>query len=313
MFDESLRVGEDALFLFSLYPRIGAVKLISDKLYRYRLPHEGSVMADYKYDVANLCLCDLDMAIGVFAVWNRYGLLRQYGSQLVNWFVRGQLYTILRQPPELREPLTALVKQMWRANFTNAELVSLDVSEPTARLIRLVLAANDEGRLVISERELSRALFAWRIDEYGVADLAVTAAERAASRLLAQRHMLLKSGSEGQDPETEEALSLAAGQEAVSADEALSKDGYENEQEARQSKSLDSAAEQSESKVSDGSDVPLVSVIVPVFNVEKYLDQALDSIEAQTLRTIEIICVNDGSTDSSLEIIRTLPAMSASA
>ena len=47
-----------------------------------------------------------------------------------------------------------------------------------------------------------------------------------------------------------------------------------------------------------------VSVIVPVYNVEKYLEQCLDSIVHQTLKEIEIIVVNDGSTDSSPEIIR---------
>lgn len=47
---------------------------------------------------------------------------------------------------------------------------------------------------------------------------------------------------------------------------------------------------------------PKVSVIIPVYNVEKYLRQCLDSIINQTLKEIEIICVDDGSTDSSLEI-----------
>ncbi|MCM1167303.1 MAG: glycosyltransferase [Ruminococcus sp.] len=47
-----------------------------------------------------------------------------------------------------------------------------------------------------------------------------------------------------------------------------------------------------------------VSVLVPVYNVEKYLGQCLDSIIGQTLKDIEIICVNDGSTDNSLEILR---------
>ncbi len=46
-----------------------------------------------------------------------------------------------------------------------------------------------------------------------------------------------------------------------------------------------------------------VSVIVPVYNVEKYLRECLDSIVNQTLEDIEIICVNDGSTDSSLSIL----------
>lgn len=47
-----------------------------------------------------------------------------------------------------------------------------------------------------------------------------------------------------------------------------------------------------------------VSVIVPVYNVEKYLPECLDSICNQTLSDLEIICVNDGSTDSSLEILK---------
>ncbi len=46
-----------------------------------------------------------------------------------------------------------------------------------------------------------------------------------------------------------------------------------------------------------------VSVLVPVYNVENYLAECLDSIISQTLEDIEIICVNDGSTDSSLEIL----------
>ncbi len=48
-----------------------------------------------------------------------------------------------------------------------------------------------------------------------------------------------------------------------------------------------------------------VSVVVPVYNVEKYLEQCIDSILCQTLQEIEIICVNDGSTDKSGEILDT--------
>ena len=47
-----------------------------------------------------------------------------------------------------------------------------------------------------------------------------------------------------------------------------------------------------------------LSVIVPVYNTEKYLRECLDSIINQTFRDIEIICVNDGSTDKSLEILK---------
>ena len=47
-----------------------------------------------------------------------------------------------------------------------------------------------------------------------------------------------------------------------------------------------------------------VSVILPVYNTEKYLPECLDSIINQSLRDIEIICIDDGSTDSSLQILK---------
>ena len=48
---------------------------------------------------------------------------------------------------------------------------------------------------------------------------------------------------------------------------------------------------------------PKVSIVIPVYNTEKYLDECLNSIEDQTLKEIEIICVNDGSKDNSLAIL----------
>ena len=46
-----------------------------------------------------------------------------------------------------------------------------------------------------------------------------------------------------------------------------------------------------------------VSVIIPVYNVEKYLEECLDSVVNQTLKEIEIICINDGSIDNSVKIL----------
>lgn len=52
-----------------------------------------------------------------------------------------------------------------------------------------------------------------------------------------------------------------------------------------------------------GGSRPKISVIMPIYNQEKYLEKAILSCENQTLKDIEIICVNDGSTDNSLGIL----------
>ncbi len=49
--------------------------------------------------------------------------------------------------------------------------------------------------------------------------------------------------------------------------------------------------------------MPKVSIVVPIYNVEKYLRICLESIQNQTLKDIEVICVNDGSKDRSKDII----------
>ena len=49
--------------------------------------------------------------------------------------------------------------------------------------------------------------------------------------------------------------------------------------------------------------MPKVSVVIPIYNVEEYLRECLDSVINQTLKDIEIICIDDGSTDSSPKIL----------
>ena len=54
----------------------------------------------------------------------------------------------------------------------------------------------------------------------------------------------------------------------------------------------------------DKDDNPKVSVVIPVYNNEKYLNECLDSVIGQTFKDIEIICINNGSTDGTLDILK---------
>ena len=49
---------------------------------------------------------------------------------------------------------------------------------------------------------------------------------------------------------------------------------------------------------------PDISIIISIYNSEKYLISCLKSIVYQSLKNIEIICINDGSTDNSLKILK---------
>lgn len=49
---------------------------------------------------------------------------------------------------------------------------------------------------------------------------------------------------------------------------------------------------------------PSVSVLVPIYNVQRYLPQCLEALCGQTLRDLEIVAINDGSTDDSLAILQ---------
>ena len=52
--------------------------------------------------------------------------------------------------------------------------------------------------------------------------------------------------------------------------------------------------------------MPKVSIIIPCYNQGKYVAEAINSALRQTFKDIEIVCVNDGSTDNSVEILKSL-------
>ena len=56
---------------------------------------------------------------------------------------------------------------------------------------------------------------------------------------------------------------------------------------------------------------PIISIIIPIYNAEATLARCLNSVLTQSLRNIEVICINDGSTDGSVEILRQFVAHEA--
>lgn len=54
-------------------------------------------------------------------------------------------------------------------------------------------------------------------------------------------------------------------------------------------------------------DKPIITILMPVYNGEKYLREAIESILNQTFKTFEFLIINDGSTDDSKTIIKSYP------
>jgi glycosyltransferase involved in cell wall biosynthesis len=59
-------------------------------------------------------------------------------------------------------------------------------------------------------------------------------------------------------------------------------------------------------KITSGINTPKVSVIIPVYNVERYLRECLDTVINQTLKDIEIILIDDGSSDNTAKVAESL-------
>ncbi len=55
-------------------------------------------------------------------------------------------------------------------------------------------------------------------------------------------------------------------------------------------------------------DSPLVSVIIPIYNVEKFVAECLNSIIRQNYRNLEILCINDHGSDGSMDIVKDMAA-----
>ncbi|MBQ2681675.1 MAG: glycosyltransferase [Eggerthellaceae bacterium] len=173
-FDETLYLGEDAAFLLSLLPHAKGVRLMSDKLYRYRLPHAGSIMQSVEGNDVEECIQGINTVISVFGSWAETGLIEHYPSELVEWSIKYSLYTILRQEPTVRNELAALLLDVWRTYFNEQQLRAFDLPNHAKRLLDEVLDGDTD--------RASQLLPEYRLAEYGISNLVLTIVDRLVKR-----------------------------------------------------------------------------------------------------------------------------------
>ena len=116
-FDESVLFGEDQIFHFAAYPKAHGVAFIPDKLYRYRLVREGSLMATRLSDEYLKLKEHVVIADRVCEEWARDGLMDAYGMHIVEWVADFLLYGIATSAPEHRDDLAKRMGALLARHF----------------------------------------------------------------------------------------------------------------------------------------------------------------------------------------------------
>lgn len=176
-FLETLRFGEDQAFQFMIYPRSRRTKLVSDKLYDYRLGRAGSLMDTVIPDQARKLSVHIDIAAPILQDWRELGLLDSCAPQLAEWLVEFFLYEMFYMSDEDQRILNPKARDLIATYWSADDIERLDIT-PSSKQIMLNLL-NDERLSALQTKRLRRRYYT---DHYGYAGLMKQAVRRALGR-----------------------------------------------------------------------------------------------------------------------------------
>jgi glycosyltransferase involved in cell wall biosynthesis len=167
-FDESLKFGEDQLFLFSLYPQLAGIQLISDKLYAYRIDRSGSLMNRAEQSDADKVEKNLLITERIFTYWQRKGFTRMWPADILNWSVKFVLYSILCQERDARNKMVCRLVALWDQCLPESKQHALRLPSYARDMIDLAYRMAGQGAFP-SERRIKAVMVRYRLAEYGTA------------------------------------------------------------------------------------------------------------------------------------------------
>lgn len=139
LFDESLRFGEDECWHFSVYPRSRKTVFISNKLYRYRVEREDSLMATRAVDPVLKAYDHLRIVDKICADWHSLGLIDSSYKELLHHIAEFVLHDVIAAPSEGRMALLRFARSIFEAYFTEPQLDSLLRDRTYGGMARAVL------------------------------------------------------------------------------------------------------------------------------------------------------------------------------
>lgn len=167
-FDESLKFGEDQLFLFSLYPQIAGIQLVSDKLYAYRIDRSGSLMNRAEQSDVDKVEKNLVITERVFTFWQCKGFTRMWPVDILNWSVKFVLYSILCQERDARNKMVCRLVALWDQCVPESRQHALRLPTYARDMIDLAYRMAGQGAFP-SERRIKTVMVRYRLAEYGTA------------------------------------------------------------------------------------------------------------------------------------------------
>ncbi len=144
-FDEDVKFGEDQVFHFAIYPRSKKTRLISDKLYDYRLSREGSLMSKVNVDSEKKMLEHVKIMRAIFSDWKAAGLLERYGREMADWTIEFAGYEILSIPSDKRGAVASSFRAFLREYWTEEQIKAMELPDAISDILLALLSEETIG------------------------------------------------------------------------------------------------------------------------------------------------------------------------
>lgn len=142
-YDERLSNGEDEVFLFSLYPRSRRTVLLSDKLVKYRIQREGSLMDQYFQSDARQVDDHLLTVELIFDDWAKEGFIERWPQDIFDWSAEFLLLDLVSLPESHRASAASRLRALWEKTFGEEGMGRLAASSRFRVLARPIARGED--------------------------------------------------------------------------------------------------------------------------------------------------------------------------
>ena len=145
-FVESLRIGEDQVFDFAIYPRANRIQFIADKLYLYRINRDASLMQATAKDPCLTLKRHCSVVKCVFDDWASLGILKSSSAVMLSWTVEFVLYDALRLADDQCEEVFSMMREILLSYWTADEIRATALSSAVAAIIRACIKSQRFSR-----------------------------------------------------------------------------------------------------------------------------------------------------------------------